>query len=54
MKINKGTRKVSVDAPSGHHWMERDGKYFLMKHEGKFVPHEGASLKASFELLEKH
>lgn len=54
MKINKSSNTVSVDAPKGYHWMERNGRYFLMKHEGEFVPHQGASLTASFELLEKH
>jgi hypothetical protein len=53
MKVN--TKKtVSVEAPKGHHWMLRDGKYSLMKHTGDFVPHDGASLKAEFPLMEKH
>jgi hypothetical protein len=25
-----------------------------MKHEGKFVPHKGASLEAKFEVQKKH
>jgi HSP90 family molecular chaperone len=45
----------SVKAPSGFHWMSHgDGKYKLMKHEGKFVPHKGASLVAKFEIQKLH
>ena len=54
MKITKKNNKMMVMAPEGYHWMSEKGRYFLMKHEGKFVPHEGASLEASFRIKEKH
>ena len=52
MKAKK--KQVMVDAPSGYHWMSEGGRYFLMKHEGKFVPHKGASLKAAFKIKSAH
>ena len=47
--------KKRVKAPSGYHWM-KDGKKApkLMKHTGKFVPHKGASLYASFDIQKLH
>ncbi len=33
----------------------KDGKTFrLMKNNGKFVPHKGASTSAEFEVITKH
>lgn len=47
-------KKIKVDAPSGYHWMLEKGRYYLMPHNGKFVPHEGASLKADFKVKTAH
>ena len=47
-------KKVKVKAPSGYHWMFIGGRYFLMEHEGKFVPHRGASLEAEFKVKTAH
>ena len=33
---------------------QSDGKFKLMKHTGKFVPHKGASLAANFAVQKKH
>tara|TARA_B100002019_G_C20933684_1_gene433389 strand:- start:404 stop:556 length:153 start_codon:yes stop_codon:yes gene_type:complete len=43
-----------VKAPSGYHWMKKGNSVKLMKHSGKFVPHKGASLFASFAVQKKH
>tara|TARA_R100001129_G_scaffold10598_1_gene7066 strand:+ start:868 stop:1020 length:153 start_codon:yes stop_codon:yes gene_type:complete len=43
-----------VKAPSGYHWMKSGKSVKLMKHSGKFVPHKGASLHASFPIQKKH
>ena len=51
MKANR--KKVKVDAPSGYHWMSEKGRYYLMPHEGKFVPHSKGSLKAEFKVSGK-
>ena len=46
---------MKVNAPKGYHWMKQsDGKFKLMKHAGKFVPHKGASLTANFPVQKKH
>tara|TARA_R110002020_G_scaffold148362_2_gene324181 strand:+ start:330 stop:518 length:189 start_codon:yes stop_codon:yes gene_type:complete len=55
VKYNKGGKlKISqktatVDPPAGHHWMEENGRYFLMK--GEYAPHPGAVKKAKFKLV---
>jgi hypothetical protein len=54
VKAKKKTAKVMVDAPSGYHWMDKGGRYYLMKHKGKFVPHKGASLKKPFKTIASH
>ena len=36
-----------VKAPSGYHWMQENGRYFLMK--GDYKPHPGAVAKAKFK-----
>jgi hypothetical protein len=46
--------KVKVDAPKGYHWMTERGRYYLMPHDGDFVPHEGASLSVDFRVKSKH
>lgn len=43
-----------VKAPAGYHWMKSGNSFKLMKHTGKFVPHKGASLYASFKIQTKH
>jgi hypothetical protein len=46
VKLNKGGKlKITQDtkavpAPSGFHWMEEGGRYFLMK--GEYAPHPNA------------
>ena len=55
VKYNKGgklkisQKPVSVDPPSGYHWMEERGRYFLMK--GEYKPHPGAVAKAKFKTV---
>jgi hypothetical protein len=46
--------KKRVKAPVGFHWMKAGKGFKLMKHSGKFVPHKGASLFASFDIQTKH
>ena len=44
-----------VNAPDGFHWMKKEGGgYNLMKHEGKFKAHKGATLVAKFDIQDKH
>lgn len=43
-----------VKAPEGFHWMSEGGRYSLMKHKGKFIPHEGAALEMPFRVVDKH
>lgn len=44
-----------VKAPDGFHWMKKEGGgYNLMKHEGKFKAHKGATLVAKFDIQKKH
>ena len=50
MKAKKQKGKVMVSAPEGYHWMSKSGRYYLMKHKGKFVPHKGASLEMPFKV----
>jgi hypothetical protein len=47
-KLSISNKKVSVSPPSGYHWMEDRGRYFLMK--GEYKPHPGAVAKAEFKL----
>jgi len=55
VKYNKGgklkisQKSVSVPPPSGYHWMEERGRYFLMK--GDYKPHPGAIAKAKFKVV---
>ena len=46
------SKKVKVDPPKGYHWMEEQGRYYLM--EGDYKPHPGAVEKASFRIMSKH
>jgi len=54
MLMKASRKKVMVEAPSGYHWMLEKGRYYLMPHDGKFVPHENASLKAPFKVKSAH
>jgi hypothetical protein len=47
-KLTVSKRKVSIDPPKGYHWMEEQGRYYLM--EGEYKPHPGAVNKASFKV----
>jgi|TARA_R100001510_G_scaffold56975_2_gene63673 hypothetical protein len=49
-KLKILSKKVSVSPPDGFHWMEEQGRYYLMK--GDYAPHPGAVEKASFKLSE--
>jgi len=55
VKRNKGgslnitQKSVSVPPPSGYHWMEDRGRYFLMK--GDYKPHPKAVEEAKFKLV---
>jgi len=55
MATPKKKSTKSVKAPSGFHWMKKgNNQYNLMKHTGKFVPHQGASLVADFTIQKIH
>ena len=47
-KLKISSESVSIDPPKGHHWMEEQGRYYLMK--GEYKPHPGAIEKAKFKL----
>ena len=44
----------SIKAPKGFHFMKSGQTYKLMKHDGAFKPHKGASLSAKFIIQTKH
>jgi len=48
-KLTVSNKKVSIDPPEGYHWMEEQGRYYLMK--GEYKPHPGAVAKASFKTV---
>jgi hypothetical protein len=48
-KLKVSQKTVAVDPPAGHHWMQENGRYFLMK--GDYKPHPGAEAKAKFKLV---
>ena len=48
-KLSVSNKKVSIDPPSGYHWMEEGGRYYLMK--GDYKPHPGAVAKASLKTV---
>ena len=48
-KLKISNKKISVDPPKGYHWMEEQGRYYLMK--GDYKPHPGAVPKAMFKLV---
>jgi len=47
-KLKVSSKKIDVPSPSGYHWMEEQGRYYLM--EGDYKPHPGAVEKASFKV----
>ena len=47
-KLSVSSKKVSVDPPGGYHWMEEQGRYYLMK--GDYKPHPGAVKEAKFKI----
>lgn len=47
-KLKVSAEKVKVASPSGYHWMEEQGRYYLM--EGEYKPHPGAVEKAQFKV----
>jgi len=47
-KLKVSSKKVEVAPPKGYHWMEDQGRYYLM--EGAYAPHPGSVEKAMFKL----
>ena len=47
-KLKVSSKKMSVPPPAGYHWMEEQGRYYLMK--GDYKPHPGAVKEASFKV----
>ena len=47
LKISARTQEVA--APEGFHWMQENGRYYLMR--GEYKPHAGASRTAKFKLV---
>jgi|TARA_R100001463_G_C3460433_1_gene214783 hypothetical protein len=47
-KLKILNKKVEVAPPKGYHWMEEQGRYYLM--EGSYAPHPGSVEKAMFKL----
>ncbi len=47
-KLNVSSKKMAVPPPAGYHWMEEQGRYYLMK--GDYQPHPGAVKEASFKI----
>jgi len=48
-KLNVSSKKKSVSAPDGYHWMMDRGRYFLMK--GDYKPHPNAVEQAEFKVV---
>ena len=48
-KLKISNKKVSVNPPKGYHWMEEQGRYYLMK--GDYAPHPGAVNTALFKTV---
>ena len=47
-KLSVSNKKVSVSPPSGYHWMEENGRDFLMK--GEYAAHPNAVKEAKFKV----
>jgi hypothetical protein len=48
-ELNISQKPIAVAPPAGHHWMEENGRYFLMK--GEYTNHPGAIKEAKFKLV---
>ena len=48
-KLKISQKSIEVPPPSGYHWMQENGRYFLMK--GEYKPHDKAVAKAKFKLV---
>ena len=48
-KLKISNKTMTVPPPSGYHWMEERGRYFLMK--GDYKPHPGAVKEAKFKMV---
>lgn len=46
-ELNISQKSVEVSPPSGYHWMQDRGRYFLMK--GEYKPHPKAVETAKFK-----
>jgi len=46
-KLSVSNKRVSVPPPQGFHWMEENGRYFLM--EGEYTSHPNAIEEAKFK-----
>lgn len=49
-KLTVSSKTVSVPPPAGYHWMEEQGRFYLM--EGDYKPHPGAMKEAEFKLVD--
>ena len=47
-KLKVSSKKIEVAPPKGYHWMEEQGRYYLMT--GGYKPHPGAVEKAEFKV----
>lgn len=47
-KLKVSSNKVNVPPPAGYHWMEEQGRYYLMR--GTYKPHPGAVKEAAFKI----
>lgn len=47
-KLSVSEKKISVAPPAGYHWMEEQGRFYLM--EGEYKPHPGAMKEAEFRV----
>jgi hypothetical protein len=47
-KLKVSSKKMSVPPPAGYHWMEEQGRFYLMK--GDYKPHPGAMKEAEFRV----
>ena len=54
MKAKRKPNKIMVKSPEGYHWMSKQGRFYLMPHEGKFVSHKDASLEMPFKVIATH
>lgn len=48
-KLNVSNETKSIPPPEGFHWMEEQGRFYLMK--GEYKPHPGAVKQAKFKLV---